>query len=64
MARFVQRFEELKGLAREVVGPVVGSCLVYDGVGGGAVDGEGLGLGLRLGYLTCTKVREEDYPWD
>lgn len=51
LRRFERRLGELKGMAREVVGPLMGSGLEME-VGR-----------VELGYLTCTMVRERDLPW-
>lgn len=48
--------EEVKGMAREIVRPLMRSFLEGDlgrEAGGGA-----------LGYLTCTRVEEGDFPWE
>ncbi|KAL9126874.1 MAG: hypothetical protein Q9217_004155 [Psora testacea] len=52
--RFEKRMDEIKALASETVRPLMKNQLEME-VGR---DGGG------LGYLTCTKVEEEDYPWD
>ncbi|MCJ1446426.1 MAG: hypothetical protein MMC23_006931 [Stictis urceolatum] len=54
LRRFERRVEELKGLAREAVRPLMRNYLELD-LGG-------LG-GAGLGYLTCTRVEEGDWPW-
>ena len=51
--RFERRIEELKNMARDVVKPLMRNFLEL----------EGAGLGQGLGYLTCTKIEEADYPW-
>jgi len=51
LRRFERRMDEVKNLARDVVKPVTRNCLELD------TGGEG------LGYLTCTRVAEEDFPW-
>ena len=54
MKKFERRMEELKSLAREMVKPLMRNSLQLDlGRDGGG-----------LGYLTCTKVEEADFPWD
>ncbi|KAL1306068.1 hypothetical protein AAFC00_004193 [Neodothiora populina] len=57
LRRFERRMDELKNLARDVVRPLTRNCLELDlasmGDGGGS-----------LGYLTCTKLLNEDFPWD
>jgi hypothetical protein len=50
--RFERRMEEVKGLAKEVVKPLMRSFLELDGRDAG------------MGYLTCTRVGEGDFPWD
>ena len=59
LRRLEKRLEELKGMAREVVRPLMGSGLELDASGAGA----GPGPGADLGYLTCTVVEERDLPW-
>lgn len=54
LRRFERRLGELKGMAREIVGPLMGSGLEMEVGGGGGGD---------VGYLTCTTVRERDLPW-
>lgn len=57
LRRFERKMDQLKNIARDVVKPLTRNCLeldlrsMSDGQGGG------------LGYLTCTKVEEEDIPW-
>ena len=54
LKKFERRMDDIKALAREVVRPLIKSYLELDmGKDGGG-----------LGYLTCTKVEEDDYPWD
>lgn len=50
LKKFEKRLEEMKGLAREVVKPLMRSCL--------------LGEGGNANYLTCTKVIDQDFPWN
>lgn len=52
LKRFERKLDEIKAMAREAVRPLMKHNLELDAGGGG------------LGYLTCTKVEEEDYPWD
>ncbi|KAI9841569.1 MAG: hypothetical protein M1837_000615 [Sclerophora amabilis] len=54
MKRFERRMEELKSLAREIARPLMRNFLELDI----AKDGGG------LGYLTCTRVEERDFPWE
>lgn len=49
LKRFERRLEELKGMARLVVQPLMG-CGLLGGDGG-------------VGYLVCTRVGERDFPW-
>lgn len=51
--RFERRMEELKNMAHDVVKPLMRNFLEL----------EGAGLGQGLGYLTCTKIEDADYPW-
>lgn len=54
LKRFEKRMDEIKNLARELVKPLMKDFLELDlGRDGGSV-----------GYLTCTKVEEADFPWD
>ncbi|KAL8678345.1 MAG: hypothetical protein Q9186_005302 [Xanthomendoza sp. 1 TL-2023] len=55
LRKFERRVEEVKGMAREVVRPLMRSFLELD-LG---KDGSGVGLG----YLTCTRLEEGDFPW-
>ena len=52
LKRFERKLDEIKAIAKEAVRPLMKHNLELDAGGGG------------LGYLTCTKVEEEDYPWD
>lgn len=56
LRRFERRIDELKILARDVVKPLTRNCLELDLVAAG--------IGGGLGYLTCTRVVDEDFPWD
>jgi len=49
LKRFEKRMEELRGLAREVVRPLM-KCYLLGGAEG-------------VGYLTCTRVEERDFIW-
>ncbi|KAL8925537.1 MAG: hypothetical protein Q9208_003428 [Pyrenodesmia sp. 3 TL-2023] len=68
LKKFERRMDEVKAMAREVVRPLMRSWLELDlgreggGNGGGGSGGGGGGGGL--GYLTCTRVEEGDFPWD
>ncbi|KAI4186234.1 MAG: hypothetical protein LQ346_005735 [Caloplaca aetnensis] len=71
LKKFERRMDEVKAMAREIVRPLMRSWLELDlgreggsggaGMGGGAGGGGG---GGGLGYLTCTRVEEADFPWD
>lgn len=51
---FEKRMDEIKSMAAEVVKPLMRNYLELDmGKDGGG-----------LGYLTCTRVEESDFPWD
>ena len=67
LRRFERKLDELKASAREVVRPLMRNYLEMESVGGeGGRRGEGGGNGggvMGLGYLTCTRVEEGDYPW-
>ena len=64
LKRFERRMDELKNLARDAVRPLVRNCLELDLGSGGGSGGGGSGGGAGMGYLTCTRVLEEDFPWD
>lgn len=55
LRRLERRMDEVKGLARDAVRPLMRNFLELD-------------LGLfgpaGLGYLTCTRLNERDLPWD
>lgn len=55
LKRFERRMDELKNMARQVVGPLMRNFLELDLRDFGP---------LGLGYLTCTKVEARDLPWD
>jgi len=55
LKKFEKRMNEIKDMAREVVRPLMRSYLELD------VGREG---GGSLGYLTCTRVEEGDFPWE
>jgi hypothetical protein len=67
LKRFERRVDELKNLARDAVKPLTRNFLELDlgslvppstsTRGGASVPSPG------VGYLTCTKVMEEDFPW-
>jgi hypothetical protein len=55
MRRLERKVEEMKGLAREAVSPLMG------------VELQGGSEGVRtegMPYFLCTRVREEEWPWD
>ena len=53
LKRFEKKMDEIKAMAREIVRPLMRNCLELDmGRDGGG-----------LGYLTCTRVDEEDFPF-
>ena len=56
LKRLEKRLDEIKGMAKDIVKPLTRHYLELD-VARDAPGG-------RLGYLTCTKVEEEDFPWD
>lgn len=60
LRRFEKRLDELKGMAREIVAPLMGSSLELD-LAAGTAGGKPPSDGIR--YLTCTMVRERDLPW-
>jgi hypothetical protein len=55
LRKFEKRIDELKAMAREVVGPLMGSGLELEMLHGAGAAG--------IGYLTCTTVRDRDLPW-
>ncbi|KAJ9197543.1 hypothetical protein DTO164E3_5685 [Paecilomyces variotii] len=69
LKRFERKMEEIKRLAREIVKPLMRNFLELDlrgNDGGGSSGGSGVGDGGLGGlpYLTCTKVDDQDLPWD
>ena len=71
LRRFERRMDELKLMAREVVRPLMRSYLELEGSGGsgsgGGNGGGGAGAGGGgggLGYLSCTRVEEGEWPWE
>jgi hypothetical protein len=50
LKKFERRLEEVKGMAREIVRPLMKSSL--------------LGEGNNCAYLVCTKIDERDFPWN
>ncbi|PSK33643.1 Pre-mRNA-splicing factor CLF1 [Elsinoe australis] len=69
LRRMEKKLDELKALAKDKVRPLVRNCLELDLVAAGLVSGETRsgsrdgGAGV-LGYLTCTRVGEGDFPWE
>jgi len=55
LRRFERRVEEVKNLARDAVRPIMRNFLELDLTVFGPAG---------LGYLTCTRVEDEDFPWD
>ncbi|KAI9696059.1 MAG: hypothetical protein M1836_005890 [Candelina mexicana] len=54
LKRFERKMEEVKSFAKEIVKPLMKNNLQLDlGRDGGG-----------LGYLTCTSLEEQDFPWD
>ena len=69
LKRLERRIDELKNLARDAVKPLTRNFLELDlGSAAPAASGSGRTSAAPstggLGYLTCTKVLEEDLPWD
>ena len=56
LKKFERRMDEVKAQAKEIVRPLMRNYLELD-VGRDTASG-------GLGYLTCTKVEEADFPWD
>lgn len=54
LKKMERKMDEIKALAREVVRPLMKNCLELD---------MGRDAG-GLGYLTCTRIEEGDFPWD
>jgi hypothetical protein len=50
LKKFEKRLDEVKGMAREIVRPLMKSSL--------------LGEGSNCAYLVCTKIDERDFPWN
>ncbi len=57
LKRLERRMDEIKGMAKEVVRPLMRSYLELD-------VGREAGGAAGLGYLSCTRVEEEDFPWE
>ncbi|KAI5253982.1 hypothetical protein E4T42_02551 [Aureobasidium subglaciale] len=67
LKRFERRIDEIKNLARDAVKPLTRNFLELDSgslmpppTGRSSATAPSTG---GLGYLTCTKVLEEDFPW-
>ncbi|KAF2099396.1 hypothetical protein NA57DRAFT_38177 [Rhizodiscina lignyota] len=60
LKRFERRVEEMKNLARDVVKPLMRNFLEIDVVGAGERERDG----VVVGYLTCSRVGEGEYPWE
>ncbi|KAG8629677.1 hypothetical protein KVT40_003542 [Elsinoe batatas] len=69
LRRLEKKLDELKVLAKDVVKPLVRNCLELDLVAAGLVTSDAhtntrdTGAGV-LGYLTCTRVTDGDFPWE
>lgn len=59
LKRFERKMDEIKRLARDIVKPLMRNFLELElkQVDRGATD-------TGLPYLTCTRVEDEDFPWD
>ncbi|KIV94815.1 hypothetical protein PV10_02547 [Exophiala mesophila] len=62
LRRFERKMDEIKNVARDIVKPLTRNCLELD-LRTLSEAGSGAGTG-GLGYLTCTRVEEEDLPWE
>jgi hypothetical protein len=60
LRRFERRFDDIKALARDAVRPLMRNHLELDLRDLQAAGG---GVGGGLGYLTCTKIEDRDFPW-
>ncbi|GIJ87875.1 hypothetical protein Asppvi_006788 [Aspergillus pseudoviridinutans] len=60
LKRFERKMDEIKRLAREIVKPLLRNFLELE-LKGTELGDSALGV---LPYLTCTKVEDEDIPWD
>ncbi|KAL2863646.1 uncharacterized protein BJX67DRAFT_384492 [Aspergillus lucknowensis] len=56
LKRFERKMDEIKRLAREIVKPLMRNFLELDLKGGDPGD--------TIPYLTCTRVEDEDIPWE
>ena len=78
LKRFERKMDEIKRLAREIVKPLMRNFLELDlkgttsstattttaEPGGNRAGNAGTGILGGLPYLTCTKVEDEDIPWN
>lgn len=68
LKRFERRVDEIKNLARDVVKPLTRNFLELDLGSAPATTGSGRNRSVSsqpgLGYLTCTRVLEDDFPWE
>lgn len=62
LRRFEKRLDEVKGMARDVVAPVMGSSLELDLLAGSS-RGDAAKPSDAVAYLTCTAIRDVDLPW-
>lgn len=60
LRRFEKRIDEIKNLARDVVKPLMRNFLSVDVLNNVNADRDG----VAVGYLTCTRMGDGDYPWD
>lgn len=65
LKRFERKMDEIKRLAREIVKPLLRNFLELD-LKGGELGSYRIGDAVINGppYLTCTRVKDEDLPWD
>ncbi|XHF97844.1 hypothetical protein AWENTII_001420 [Aspergillus wentii] len=65
LKRFERKMDEIKRLARDIVKPLMRNFLELDLKGGelGSTTTGDTAIG-GLPYLTCTRVEDEDIPWD
>ena len=54
LKKFERKVEEVKNLAKDLVKPLMRNFLELDVTRDGG----------SLGYLTCTRIEDADYPWD
>ncbi|KAI4226478.1 MAG: hypothetical protein L6R36_003133 [Xanthoria steineri] len=58
LKKFERRMDEVKLMAKEIVRPLMKSYLELD------LGRDSPGTGMGLGYLTCTRLEDADFPWD